>query len=76
MAGVIYQPFWENSGRAIWGLVGNGIGGLEVNKPPDNLTFVTTRSHSNKAIEQFIDGLKPCDILRVGGAGNKVLKQK
>lgn len=72
VAGVIYQPFWENSGRAVWGLVGNGIGGLDVVKPPDSRTFVTTRSHSNKAIEKFIDGLKPCDILRVGGAGNKV----
>lgn len=73
VAGVIYQPFWQNSGRALWGLVGSGIGGLDLKEPPqNNKVYVTSRSHYDKAIETFIDGLKPCEIIRVGGAGNKV----
>ncbi|XP_050530331.1 3'(2'),5'-bisphosphate nucleotidase 1 [Daktulosphaira vitifoliae] len=74
VAGVIYQPFWQNKGRAVWGLVGHGIGGLEIKDPPTNRkVYVTSRSHYDKAIETFIDGLKPCDVIRAGGAGNKVL---
>ncbi|VVC27269.1 Inositol monophosphatase, conserved site,Inositol monophosphatase-like,Inositol [Cinara cedri] len=74
VAGVIYQPFWKNQGRALWGLVGSGVGGFELKEPPtDNKVYVTTRSHYDKTIESFIDGLKPCEIIRVGGAGNKVL---
>lgn len=73
MAGVIYQPFWQNRGRALWGLVGSGVGGFELKEPPQTKkVYVTTRSHYDKAIEQFIDGLKPCEVIRVGGAGNKV----
>lgn len=74
VAGVIYQPFWQNNGRALWGLVGCGVGGFDIIEPPQNKkVYVTTRSHFDKTIESFIDGLKPCDILRVGGAGNKVI---
>lgn len=73
VAGVIYQPFWQNSGRALWGLVGSGVGGFELKEPPQTKkVYVTTRSHYDKAIETFIDGLKPCEVIRVGGAGNKV----
>lgn len=73
VAGVIYQPFWQNQGRALWGLVGSGVGGFELKEPPThNKVYVTTRSHYDKTIETFIDGLKPCEIIRVGGAGNKV----
>lgn len=73
MAGVIYQPFWQNSGRALWGLVGSGIGGFELKEPPqNNKVYVTSRSHYDKAIETFINGLQPCEVIRVGGAGNKV----
>lgn len=74
VAGVIYQPFWQNRGRALWGLVGSGVGGFELKEPPQTKkVYVTSRSHYDKAIEQFIDGLKPCEVIRVGGAGNKVL---
>lgn len=73
VAGVIYQPFWKNCGKALWGLVGSGIGGLELKEPTqNNKVYVTSRSHYDKSIETFIDGLKPCEIIRVGGAGNKV----
>jgi len=73
VAGVIYQPFWQNRGRALWGLVGSGVGGFDVKEPPqNNKVYVTTRSHYDTAIESFINGLKPCEIIRVGGAGNKV----
>lgn len=73
VAGVIYQPFWENQGRAVWGLIGHGIGGLELKEPSkSNKVYVTSRSHYDKAIETFLDELKPCDVIRAGGAGNKV----
>lgn len=73
MAGVIYQPFWKNEGRAVWGLVGFGIRGLKFDKLPVVRTYVTTRSHSNKVLESFIEKLEPCKVIKVGGAGNKVL---
>lgn len=77
VAGVIYQPFWQNQGRALWGLVGYGIGGFTLKNPPQNsIVYVTSSSHYDKTIETFIDGLKPCDIIRVGGAGNKVIQLK
>lgn len=73
VAGVIYQPFWQKRGRAIWGLVGYGIGGFELKElAQNNKVYVTTRSHYDENINKFIDCLKPCDIIRVGGAGNKV----
>lgn len=73
VAGVIYQPFWQNRGRAIWGLIGFGVGDFHLKElPQDNKVYVTSKSHYNGAVEKFIDGLKPCDIIRVGGAGNKV----
>lgn len=75
VAGVIYQPFWQNRGRALWGLVGSGYGGFDLKVlPQDKKVYVTTRSHYAQAIETFIDGLKPCEVIRVGGAGNKVIQ--
>lgn len=73
IAGVIYQPFWQNCGRALWGLVGCGVGGFELKNPsPNSKIYVTSSSHYDKNIETFLDGLKPCEIINVGGAGNKV----
>lgn len=73
VAGVIYQPFWQNQGRALWGLVGYGVGGFELKSSPQNSKiYVTSSSHYDKTIEIFMNSLKPCDIINVGGAGNKV----
>ncbi|KAK9497569.1 hypothetical protein O3M35_004268 [Rhynocoris fuscipes] len=84
VGGVIHQPYWSDKleeddcdkklGRTIWGTVGGNIGGIEVNMPnPENLIITTTRSHSNKAVEDGIKALGASEVLRVGGAGYKVL---
>lgn len=58
----------------MWSLDGVGLFGIEVKAPPkEGLIVTTTRSHGNKAINSALEALKPTEILRVGGAGHKVL---
>lgn len=84
VAGVIHQPFYgykaelDNrdtlEGRTMWGLVGLGCFGVLPKKlPDDKLVVTTTASHGNANIEESIAALKPSEILKVGGAGHKVL---
>lgn len=62
-------------GRTIWGLVGLGAFGIQKNLPPaDKLIITTTRSHSNDTINKSIEAFAPDEVIRVGGAGNKVLQ--
>ncbi|RZC42604.1 3'(2'),5'-bisphosphate nucleotidase 1 [Asbolus verrucosus] len=79
IAGVIHQPYYDyksgNSlGRTIWGLVGMGVGGFNPQNPPSGkLIVTTTRSHSDNTVQKALDSLNPDEIIRVGGAGHKVL---
>lgn len=83
IAGVMNQPFYGYSpnepekklnGRTIWGIVNVGCFGLERNKiSNDKLVITTTSSHGSKDINDAIMALNPTEILRVGGAGHKVL---
>lgn len=80
VAGVICQPFGkfvsssEVTGRMIWAIVGLGVFGIEKTEAPkDQLIITTTRSHGSTEIYDSIEALKPNQVLRVGGAGNKVL---
>ncbi|CAG2176865.1 unnamed protein product [Oppiella nova] len=82
IGGIIHQPFYnyENEtdysklGRTIWGLVGLGAFGFTHKQPPVGKVIVTTtRSHSSATINAAIDAIKPDEVLRVGGAGHKVL---
>lgn len=83
VGGVIHQPYWgyeqdnksdANIGRTIWGTNGGNIGGLVIKKTAsDNLVLATTRSHSNESVEAAIKSLGASEVLRVGGAGYKVL---
>lgn len=87
VAGIVHQPFFgvepgqrpaadaSNIGRTIWGLVGLGYFGpiSRDNLPQDKLIVTTTASHGNKAINESIEALKPDQVIRVGGAGHKVL---
>lgn len=80
VAGVICQPFGkfssdpEKQGRMIWGIVGLGVIGIQKTEAPkDQLIITTTRSHGSAAINETIQALSPTQVLRVGGAGNKVL---
>ncbi|KAL1110277.1 hypothetical protein AAG570_008354 [Ranatra chinensis] len=79
LGGVIHQPYFTSPeggciGRTIWGLQGVGIGGFIPKAPTkDKFILTTTRSHSNPLVEETLKKLNPDTILRVGGAGYKIL---
>ncbi|XP_076306198.1 3'(2'),5'-bisphosphate nucleotidase 1 isoform X1 [Tachypleus tridentatus] len=89
IGGVIHQPYYnyqptrENyyiekdvykQGRTLWGMNGLGVFGIEKKAPCEGKRIITTtRSHSNKNVNLTIDAMKPDEVLRVGGAGHKVL---
>ncbi|XP_011550556.3 3'(2'),5'-bisphosphate nucleotidase 1 isoform X2 [Plutella xylostella] len=81
VAGVIHQPYYKEGlgvgkklGRNIWGLQGAGVGGFSLAPPPSSLIITTTRSHSNPVVEQALQVMNASQVLRVGGAGYKVLQ--
>ena len=60
-------------GRTMWGVLGLGTFGIEVKEVPgDRRIVTTTRSHSNKVVTDCVDAMEPHEVIRVGGAGNKV----
>jgi len=81
VAGVIHQPYYNYKtpnqgqiGRTIWGIDGVGVGGFDPKSPPEGKRIITTtRSHMTPQVQAALDALKPDDILRVGGAGHKVM---
>lgn len=81
VAGIIHQPFYghktrsaEEMGRTMWALVGLGYFGISTSElPKDKLILTTTASHGSQNIDESIAALKPDDVLKVGGAGHKVL---
>lgn len=79
VAGIIHQPYFKRGadqiGRTIWGMKGLGCGGFE-RKPyvKGELIATTTRSHSNELVQSALQAIEPTKILRVGGAGYKVLQ--
>lgn len=81
VAGVIHQPYFNYEhgpdaqlGRTIWGIVGLGSFGFEL-KPPkaDERIVVTTRSHETEGVRNAIAACQPTSVVKVGGAGHKVL---
>ncbi|CAH0756449.1 unnamed protein product [Diatraea saccharalis] len=81
IAGVIHQPYYKSivdgekkMGRTIWGFQDVGVGGFTLAPPPDSLIITTTRSHSNPLVEKALQVMDASQILRVGGAGYKVLQ--
>jgi len=80
VAGVIHQPYYNYKsegatvGRTFYGLVGSGVYGLtRVLPPADQRIVTTTRSHGTGLVQDALDILKPDQVLKVGGAGHKVL---
>ncbi|KAK3749467.1 hypothetical protein QZH41_013433, partial [Actinostola sp. cb2023] len=85
VAGIIHQPFHghiqgtklsdsETLGRTIWGIPGLGAFGFQRKIVPEGRRIITTtRSHSNKSVVEAIEAMKPDGVLRVGGAGHKVV---
>lgn len=60
-------------GRTIWGVLGLGAFGFQLKEVPAGKHIITTtRSHSNKLVTDCVAAMNPDNVLRVGGAGNKV----
>uniref|UniRef100_A0A3B3UQA9 3'(2'),5'-bisphosphate nucleotidase 1 n=1 Tax=Poecilia latipinna TaxID=48699 RepID=A0A3B3UQA9_9TELE len=82
IAGVINQPFYNYQlgsgavlGRTIWGVLGLGAFGFQLQEvPADKRIVTTTRSHSNKTVTDCVNAMEPHDVIRVGGAGNKIIQ--
>lgn len=83
VGGVIHQPYYnykqnisnDNTiGRTIWGLRGMGVGGFTPRSPPtDKFIVTTTRSHSDGIVKRALEAFNPDEVIRVGGAGHKVI---
>lgn len=81
VGGVIHQPYYNYKagpgsplGRTIWGIVGLGAFGFQLTAPPaDKRIITTTRSHSTPLVQAALDAMSPDEVLKVGGAGHKVL---
>ncbi|XP_052275889.1 3'(2'),5'-bisphosphate nucleotidase 1-like isoform X2 [Dreissena polymorpha] len=79
-AGVINQPFHNfeeipkyGKARCIWGVQGLGSFGFKRNAHLEGNVITTTRSHSDYTITKTVEACEPTEVLRVGGAGHKVL---
>ncbi|KAM9703851.1 3'(2'),5'-bisphosphate nucleotidase 1 isoform 2-T3 [Menidia menidia] len=82
IAGIINQPFYNyqlgagaDLGRTMWGIVGLGAFGCQLQEVPgDRRIVTTTRSHSNKVVTDCVNAMEPHEVIRVGGAGNKIIQ--
>ncbi|XP_065119817.1 3'(2'),5'-bisphosphate nucleotidase 1 [Paramisgurnus dabryanus] len=82
IAGVINQPFFNYQmgagavlGRTLWGVLGLGAFGFQLQEVPDGKRIITTtRSHSNKLVTSAVQAMDPHDVIKVGGAGNKIIQ--
>ncbi|ALC46919.1 CG7789 [Drosophila busckii] len=79
VGGIIHQPFYKQAngelGRTIWGLKGLGTGGFTSKAAPaEEFIITTTRSHSNALHQQAVDAFNATNVIKVGGAGYKVLQ--
>ncbi|XP_068433129.1 3'(2'),5'-bisphosphate nucleotidase 1 isoform X1 [Clinocottus analis] len=82
IAGVINQPFYNyelgsgaSLGRTMWGMPGLGAFGFQLQEVEgDRRIVTTTRSHSNKLVTDCVDAMEPHEVVRVGGAGNKIIQ--
>ncbi|KAK7906634.1 hypothetical protein WMY93_015246 [Mugilogobius chulae] len=73
IAGVINQPFYNYQlgagavlGRTIWGVLGLGAFGFELKEVPE--------AGGNKVVTACVDAMEPHEVVRVGGAGNKIIQ--
>ncbi|CAC5396225.1 cysQ [Mytilus coruscus] len=81
VAGIINQPFYNYKagpdaelGRCIWGVIGLGSFGFTRDVlPKDEFIVTTSRSHSDRLVTETVEACEPTSVVRVGGAGHKVL---
>uniref|UniRef100_A0A8C8Z3U8 3'(2'),5'-bisphosphate nucleotidase 1 n=1 Tax=Prolemur simus TaxID=1328070 RepID=A0A8C8Z3U8_PROSS len=82
IAGIINQPYYNYQagpdavlGRTIWGILGLGAFGFQLKEVPAGKHIITTtRSHNSKLVTDCVTAMNPDDVLRVGGAGNKIIQ--
>ncbi|XP_043917567.1 3'(2'),5'-bisphosphate nucleotidase 1 [Protopterus annectens] len=82
IAGVINQPYYNYEagkgavlGRTIWGVLGIGAFGFQLKElPAEKHIVTTTRSHGNKLVNDCVTAMNPHSVIRVGGAGNKIIQ--
>uniref|UniRef100_A0A8D0L719 3'(2'),5'-bisphosphate nucleotidase 1 n=1 Tax=Sphenodon punctatus TaxID=8508 RepID=A0A8D0L719_SPHPU len=82
IAGVINQPYYNYEagadavlGRTIWGILNLGAFGFQLKQVPAGKHIITTtRSHGNKLVNDCISAMNPDHVVRVGGAGNKIIQ--
>lgn len=78
VAGIIHQPYYNETGRTIFAIQGCGIHGISPAPAQPKRVVVTTRSHLSKSVTDALDALKEKGLVDVvekfGGAGYKVLK--
>lgn len=82
LGGVINSPFWnEGNGRLLWAYAGLGFSDSSplseeekaLNATRNEFTLVTTKVHGSEQLEQMIKLMQPDKVVRVGGAGYKIL---
>lgn len=81
VAGVIHQPYYNYQsteegarlGRTFYGVAGGGVVGISGCPPPPTRVITTTRSHGTGLVQEALHLLKPDQVLKVGGAGHKVI---
>ncbi|XP_044284101.1 3'(2'),5'-bisphosphate nucleotidase 1 isoform X3 [Varanus komodoensis] len=62
-------------GRTIWGVLGLGAFGFQLKEMPAGKHIITTtRSHSSKLVNDCVSAMNPDSVVRVGGAGNKIIQ--
>ncbi|XP_059854188.1 3'(2'),5'-bisphosphate nucleotidase 1 isoform X2 [Delphinus delphis] len=62
-------------GRTIWGVLGLGAFGFQLKEVPAGKHIITTtRSHNSQLVTDCVAAMNPDDVLRVGGAGNKIIQ--
>nr|XP_006643286.2 PREDICTED: 3'(2'),5'-bisphosphate nucleotidase 1 [Lepisosteus oculatus]XP_015195033.1 PREDICTED: 3'(2'),5'-bisphosphate nucleotidase 1 [Lepisosteus oculatus] len=56
-------------------MLGLGSFGFQLQEVPGGQRIITTtRSHSNKLVTECVQAMQPHDVIRVGGAGNKIIQ--
>lgn len=73
IGGVIYQPWFnDQGGRTMWGVVGLGAYGFQIQETPVGRHIITTtRSHMQQSVQEAIDSCKPDKVIQIGGSGSK-----
>ena len=86
VAGVIHYPYHTpTSSRTIWALTGLGVRGLlplsslparvpeDIGVGGDGPSLTVTRSHYYDRLDKVVKSIRPRELLKSGGCGNKIM---